>query len=85
MLQFQGDLLDSDNHSGQRYTPIMDIEIPGCSHTVGTPPEAVQGHVVWHSLVSFSPMQRCRAGYRGIVPKTTGGAMRVSPRYGYRP
>jgi len=26
---FQGDLRDSDNHGGQQYAPLMDIEIPG--------------------------------------------------------
>jgi hypothetical protein len=26
---FQGDLFDSDNHDGQQYAPLMDIEIPG--------------------------------------------------------
>jgi Domain of unknown function (DUF4387) len=26
---FQGDLLDSDNHGGQQYAPLMEIEIPG--------------------------------------------------------
>jgi hypothetical protein len=26
---FQGDLFDSDNHGGQQYAPLMDIEIPG--------------------------------------------------------
>jgi hypothetical protein len=26
---FQGDLLDSDNHGGQQYAPLMDIEVPG--------------------------------------------------------
>jgi Domain of unknown function (DUF4387) len=26
---FQGDLFDSDNHCGQQYAPLMDIEIPG--------------------------------------------------------
>ena len=26
---FQGDLFDSDNHSGQQYAPLMGIEIPG--------------------------------------------------------
>jgi Domain of unknown function (DUF4387) len=25
----QGDPLDSDNHGGQQYAPLMDIEIPG--------------------------------------------------------
>jgi Domain of unknown function (DUF4387) len=25
----QGDLFDSDNHGGQQYAPLMDIEIPG--------------------------------------------------------
>jgi len=26
---FQGDLFDSDNHGGQQYAPMIDIEIPG--------------------------------------------------------
>ena len=26
---FQGDLFDSDNHGGQQYAPLMDIEVPG--------------------------------------------------------
>jgi Domain of unknown function (DUF4387) len=26
---FQGDLLDSDNHGGQQYASLMDIEVPG--------------------------------------------------------
>jgi hypothetical protein len=26
---FQGDPLDSDNHGGQQYAPLMDIDIPG--------------------------------------------------------
>lgn len=26
--RFQSDLLDSDNHGGQQYAPLMDIDIP---------------------------------------------------------
>lgn len=26
--RFQGDLLDSDEHGGQQYAPLLDIEIP---------------------------------------------------------
>jgi hypothetical protein len=26
---FQGDIFDSDNHGGQQYAPLMDIEVPG--------------------------------------------------------
>lgn len=26
---FQGDIRDSDNHGGQQYAPLMDIDIPG--------------------------------------------------------
>jgi hypothetical protein len=25
---FQGDLLDTDNHGGQQYAPLLDIEVP---------------------------------------------------------
>jgi hypothetical protein len=25
---FQGDLLDTDNHGGQQYAPLIDIEVP---------------------------------------------------------